>query len=143
MRVLAYKFSSMRVEMKAQHIVKDQHLAIAMRTSADTDSRHRNSLGNGFSQDVWHSFEDKGEDARRSQRTSIFQQFTRRIHLPALDAIAPHRAHGLGSQAQMPHHRYFCRQNGLNHGKALTPPLQLHCVSPPFTDQAASVAHCL
>ena len=89
----------------AEHIVRNEDLAVALGGSPDTDDRDGDLRRDAGSELLHHAFKDDGERAGIGDRLRVRENLFRfRFSAPTC-AVSAERVHGLGRQSDMADHR--------------------------------------
>ena len=100
-RELTHEFGFF-ADVHADGILKNEHLCIAIRTSANADrAGFFEGFCDAFCQSTWHTFENDRERTGCFEGECIAADFFSLIIVFSLDAIAGKRVHGLRRQTEM------------------------------------------
>ena len=89
-----------------QNVVKDQYLAVDVRTGANPDNRHIQRIGYGLPDLVGHAFEQHDVRAGVLQLPGAVDHLLCLLRLAPLDPEAADLVHGLWFEPKMRAHRY-------------------------------------
>src|SRR5581483_10715441 len=128
-------------EGQVQNVVKDQHLAIAVRARTDTDCR-----GLHFGRDhgcdlAWNSFEVNAGDAGSVERGSIAHELLDVAERLALHLVSAHDIHRLRGKADVACHRNFRVDDAPDQISPLLAAFDLDRFCSSLLDEACSIAH--
>src|SRR5215471_485033 len=116
----------LEVRIHAQQVVADEHLAIAVQSSANADGRDRKALADLLGQLERHPFQHQRIAPRLLDRDRVGKYFARGLFVSTLDSIATHLVNGLWRKSKMPHHRDARPNYPVDDVRELFAPLQLH-----------------
>ncbi len=126
--------------MKAEHVVKHEHLSVRVRTGPDADGGTSDVLGDHLSEYVGYSFEDHRKDSGLVERLCVGKQRLGRLGTLALHPVATHRMHRLGGEADVTHHGDLGIENRLDVRHPFDAPLQLDRLCPALPNEPTGVA---
>jgi hypothetical protein len=91
---------------QAEHIVRNEDLAVAFGRRADADDRNGDLAGDAGGDLLHHAFQDDGERAGIGDRLRVRENLFRFRFSAPTSAVPAERVHGLRRQPDMADHRY-------------------------------------
>src|SRR5207249_5573393 len=98
--VLADEFRDV-VRGEPEDVLDDEHLGIALRSSANADRGNRKRFGHSLAEHARDALQDDGERARLFEGLRIVEDLLRRLVAAALDPVATELADNGGRQAEV------------------------------------------
>src|SRR3954464_7179721 len=109
-------------------IMKDEHLAVAVRAGADTNGRNRDAPGDHSCERRRHELEHDAPAARRCERLRAFEDAARILLILALQLVADESGRRLRREANVPEHRYARAYEAFDERRDLGAAFELHRV---------------
>ena len=93
------------IDREPQHVIRDQHLAVAMRTGANADGRNPQIGGDELRHGLRNGFQHHGKRSGCFERQRISPKARGILVATGLLAESAKLVHGLRQESQVPHHR--------------------------------------